>query len=1009
MLHFLGEPFVEKNGERFPAPFKKAGAILFYLALSGRSPRERLKFLFWGDRDARQASGSMRNAIYLLRKALPDNFVVDRGYVSLNDFATDLDSLDELANPDKTIPAVIFSEPLEALDLPELTEFGEWRTVAANDIRNRIVEHLKTRVEVCYEKKRTQELADTLSALLVFEPFDEGTVLELMEVYRDMGYVAKAVSLYSTFREKMETELGLSPGDRAEGFLRKLVASAGGAVDARPERSFFCCREAEVGKIMDLTANNRSDTLLFFVHGEAGVGKSALVGHVVGLLSTPETEVFSARPLSIGEKYPYSSWNDVVSRMEKKLERHGLMPDPATISILSGVFYDFMKKEDVSRAVDIAFSSERNPVTIGRILADLTERLVGSRDRPVFVLEDLHWFDAQSLLLLKAFLSELRIPVTMFLTARPECVPILQELLYGLKTGVPHVTVRIPLLPFGVGDILHFCRLSLPEEVLARRGETYFIRESEGIPLLLVEMFRILRENRDADCSAGLRGVIMSRLEEMSPLQREILSVLSAFGGGASAEDLAATMDLSAGSLSDSLEELLRKKMVREVGEGGDRLSIDFSHANVRECIYDAIPGFRKKQLHGKIAEVLNRRWMPQVWNPGLSSVLRHHYTMAGQRIQVLKQHLQEMSFHIALNHVLFPMVRDEVLLTCSIPFSSREDTEERLGQVRGLLREIGGKDPETREIKRLEASYLEICSGYLVNWGEYREGLTLNDRALKIARDNGFDEIRLYCLEHVAHHFLQTDKSVRLHAVGQDIFRLAREMSRENHMGLALRFIGMAKLIDRDFKNAETLFRRSIALFEELSLTGRHYTLSLLAPRCYIGEMRQWAGDADTAMGHFRYCIRRCEEAGLFWGHSHFHAHAADVALDMGDRSLMCAHIDTGFELFESCRGGHCGSILYSLKAICDAERGRAEDALISLRKADFLSSIGKKTWRAAQYMAKAWVADMTENGRIDDAPFAGYLESPAASCAKAAAELYTEVGATKRADFVRKKFRVN
>ena len=179
-----------------------------------------------------------------------------------------------------------------------------------------------------------------------------------------------------------------------------------------------------------------------------------------------------------------------------------------------------------------------------------------------------------------------------------------------------------------------------------------------------------------------------------------------------------------------------------------------------------------------------------------------------------------------------------------------------------------------------------------------------------------------------------------------------------------------------------------------------------MLAPKCYIGEMRQRRGGAAEALKLFEECVTTCEKRGLFWGRSHFHAHAADAAFDIGDRALFEAHVRKGAELFESSKGGHCTSLLYSLKAICDADAGDAEGALDSLRKADFLSAIGKKSWHAAQYMAKAWTAAAVEEGLLDGAPFADALGRPAARYAEEAARAYREIGAEGRAEFIEKKF---
>ncbi len=218
-----------------------------------------------------------------------------------------------------------------------------------------------------------------------------------------------------------------------------------------------------------------------------------------------------------------------------------------------------------------------------------------------------------------------------------------------------------------------------------------------------------------------------------------------------------------------------------------------------------------------------------------------------------------------------------------------------------------------------------------------------------------------------------------------------------------------MAEQIEGDFDSAERIFTESVKVFEDLALKGRNYTLNMLAPKCYIGEMRQRRGDSAEALKRFNECVGICRKRGLFWGRSHFHAHAADAAFDIGDQALFEAHVTEGAELFESSNGGHCTSLLYSLKAICDIESGRAEAALDSLRKAEFLSAIGKKSWRAAQYMAKAWVAAAAEAKELDSAAFSGLIDKPAKIYAEEAARAYEEIGASARSAFIRDKFITN
>jgi hypothetical protein len=125
-----------------------------------------------------------------------------------------------------------------------------------------------------------------------------------------------------------------------------------------------------------------------------------------------------------------------------------------------------------------------------------------------------------------------------------------------------------------------------------------------------------------------------------------------------------------------------------------------------------------------------------------------------------------------------------------------------------------------------------------------------------------------------------------------------------------------------------------------------------------------------------------------------------------MGDWNLVYRHIDKGAVLFESSRGGHCSSILYSLKAICDVRRGKIGDALASLQNADFLSAIGKKTWCAAQFMSKAWIAKMIDTKEIEGTPFKGYLVKSYYDYAQEAINLYRGIGAEGRAKSIERFF---
>lgn len=999
LLHCFGEPRVERDGERVPIPLKKAEALLFYTAMEGRVPRDRAKLLFWGDKDEALAANSLRNSIHTLRRALPDHFEADRRYLDVKDVERDADRIPELEDPSRPIGPAFLEEPLQGFDALGRPEFDTWLLLTRSALKEKVAERLRARAALCYDGGRFEAHTEALAALLALDPFDEESVLELLEAWHERGYTAKAISLYENFRTRMRSEIGIAPSERAEAFFLKLIGGCGKEMPRSFEER-FCCRETELDRIRGFLSDGREELKLVFVHGEAGIGKTSLVNRAVLLSAGSGTDLLTARPEGLGPPSPYSAWNGLVSQLGKRLEERGISLIPSDRAALSGIFYGLAHRDGTS-GVSVG-SPPPTPSVLGRIISRLLFS-ISAGTRPILIMEDLHDFDPQSLLLLEAFLNEVQNPFTVLLTSRPEGIASTVEMFDRLRPSLPHRLLDLPLGPLEPAETLRFCLSFLPEALVLHKGLDYFVRESEGVPLLLTEILRSLSEDPEGNPSAGLAKVVTRRIRDLSPLQRQLLEGLSAFRGAGSLDEVALFLNRTTQELIEPMEGLLRKRLVREVSEG-TRLTVDFCHANVRDCVYETLPGFKRREFHRRIAAILSARYSPRVWNPTLSAALRHHYRMAGLPAQELKLHLSEMSFHITLNHTLFPLIEDKVLHSCSIPFGGREETEFKIAQVRELLGKAG--DSESLEMARMEASFLELWGGYRINWGDYRPGRALIGRALTLCRQHGFDEIRLHCLEHMGHRFLQTDEGGRLRDMGRAVVRLAKKLGKEHHIGLGLRFLGVHRMIEKDFDGAERILRHAAELFEELSLFGRNYTLNLLAPRCYIGETRQWRGDLDSAMEHFRDCIGQCSDAGLFWGLSHFHAHAADAALDMGDWGLVRHHIEEGTTLFESCRGGHCGSLLYSLKAILEAQDGRADEVRAALEKADWLSAIGKRSWRAAQLMAKAWAASRVGRGELNGGRLGALLSRTPQSYAEESAALYAAIGAAGRARFVRRTF---
>jgi DNA-binding SARP family transcriptional activator/tetratricopeptide (TPR) repeat protein len=1001
----LGAPYVDIDGNRVAFPLRKAEAITYYLAIEKRASRDALCSMLWPDKEEGAAQNSLRSALYVLNKVAPSAILMDtRKTIRIGPCRCDLDAITLLPDLATPIPGNIYGKFMSGFRISDSPQFDEWIASHEMPIRKKLTDQLRLRIEAGYEAENFVELHDSLDALLDLDPFDEDSVMELIELHIRQGRSAKAMELFSTYRKRLDEALGLAPSARAESFFRDVFSKKTiRKRTADEDAEHFCGREKAMSDIADFLSRTTDSPKVVFIHGEPGVGKTSLVRKAVSSIPDERKIVFTVQGYQADQPFPFAPWRKFVAHMAGMFDMSTLPLNPVELAAIGGAFPELAHKRKFNSTCDMGLMSESDPPLLGKTLSDIALEIAGPRCL-VMVFEDLHWFDSQSLQLLHSFLASMRVATSVFATSRPEGVET-QDALFGRlrrTNSLDYLSFALP--PFTKDETLRFCRVHLREERIEEKGEDFFQRESEGLPLLLVELVRCLADDVNGNWKGDLGAAILTRMGAMREQEKRFLQVLSLFPQPTSLSVLASVMEETSLRVTVIAEKMLRKGLVEE-GIGGDGIAcLGFRHEKIRECVYGSLPLFRREVLHRRIGHILSEAYRPEVWNPSLSAALCHHYVQAGLHEKALEQNLKEMYFNITLNHELFPMAPDWIFRSFLMPYSSRLDTEQRMDQVRDLLHVLNRKEENVPEVLRMEGTYLELRGGYHIGWGQYREGRTFINRALRIAEKNGFDEIKIRCLQHVGHNYLQTDNWEQLLPCAREMLRVSRETGRDDYAGVALRFIGVALQLKGDHRLAEKAFRQSIAVFELLREVGKHYPLCILSAWCYIGEMHHWRGELTEALECFERCVRGCEEADFVWGCGHFHAHAADVALDMRNFDLLYDHVDKGIEIFERSRGGRCGSILYSMKAIVDARRGNFEQARRSLERGDILCNpIRKRSWSAVQAMAKTYVAAIAEKTgkrRL----LSGVCDKASPAYAEEAMALYESLPVPHRVEFLKK-----
>ena len=128
----------------------------------------------------------------------------------------------------------------------------------------------------------------------------------------------------------------------------------------------------------------------------------------------------------------------------------------------------------------------------------------------------------------------------------------------------------------------------------------------------------------------------MARLDRLAPV-KAVAQVGAAIGRQFSHDLLAAVTDIGDDELCDALDRLADAELVFRHHEAPST-SYVFKHALVRDVAYSSLPRGRRRELHARIAAVLEERF-PQA-AASEPEVLAHHWSEAGNAEKASGYHL---------------------------------------------------------------------------------------------------------------------------------------------------------------------------------------------------------------------------------------------------------------------------------------------------------------------------------------------------------------------------------
>jgi predicted ATPase/DNA-binding SARP family transcriptional activator len=228
----------------------------------------------------------------------------------------------------------------------------------------------------------------------------------------------------------------------------------------------------------------------------------------------------------------------------------------------------------------------------------------------VLVLDDLQWATKATLLLLRHLVRELENQRVLIvgLYRDTEVAGDLSATLADLRRVTD--VERLNLGGLDVGGVTAVLEASSTTP-LDEHGHALALRlhaESDGSPFFVNEVVRHLVDSGAGfsgdhyELPASIREVLARRLAHFDEATRRLLTVAAVIGPTFPANVLELVESDDADAVLDCLEAAMSAGILRETGEPG---RYAFTHALIRQALYDDISSLRRARLHRRVAEAM--------------------------------------------------------------------------------------------------------------------------------------------------------------------------------------------------------------------------------------------------------------------------------------------------------------------------------------------------------------------------------------------------------------------
>lgn len=553
-------------------------------------------------------------------------------------------------------------------------------------------------------------------------------------------------------------------------------------------------------------------------------------------------------------------------------------------------------------------------------MESLIELIRHETSRVLVVLEDIHWADTNSRMLLDD-LDEAGWPAPVITTTRPS---------HG--SGQSGAVRRLALAPLTVEETRLLAEDLFADSPLSDRRIEEIYAKASGNPLFISELFRMIREHGDGtEIPETVHAVIQSRTDRLAEFDRKILRAASVIGPAFEPEFLS-ELPMLAGA-REEIQRALKTLALAEFIEPADPV-YTFHHETIRNAVYDSMSHQLKVELHRDIGGVGERHGKESWW-------LAHHFEAGRDESRAVLYHeraaaaatqsrLHEtVKFHATRAlEILGRMKETGMDARLSLIRRIRAKSLKQLGLYREAIRDyLKSAARESDPKSEIEGeNFVSSCQRLM---GRHRDSLKTALRALRLVRNLGDTGQEKGILNTLSTTYWYLGEYRTCIKYGEEAYELERRAGGEP-AGTGLFLVGNAYVKLADIERACGAFRTLLDIAEKTEKQP-----SIAYAMHGLGYCEILAGNFDRALRSHRrgYEIRKklAEPRALAYSSLNL----AECYIEMGLAPLAGPFLRHGEQSVLKIEDNNLQADLARIYGLYDISMGRPVQALDRFQRA--------------------------------------------------------------------------